>query len=284
MFGKGLTGEPFATEGDSMSQALPHTTTGSAERWGPLWGSRAADWARSEEMQAPAYEEAIRRVGLSAGDRVLDVGCGAGVFLALCAERGAEPVGIDASEELLELAHARVPNANLHRGDMQFLPFDDDQFDLVTGFTSFFFAADMVAALREAGRVARTGSPVVIQVWGDPDHNDLEAMKVIARPYISGPTRTAPAPFWRPGVLEGMASDAGLNPREVFDVSFSYEYVDEATLGSLLLAPAGLATLVGPEHEDEIRAQIVEAMAPFRGSDGVYRLNNELHHLIAEAP
>jgi hypothetical protein len=35
----------------------------------------------------------------------------------------------------------------------------------VTGFNSFFFANDMVAALREAGRVAKPGAPVVIQVW-----------------------------------------------------------------------------------------------------------------------
>ena len=51
---------------------------------------------------------------------------------------------------------------------MQFLPYDDDQFDVVAGFNSFFFAADMVAALREAARVAKLGTPVVIQVWGRP--------------------------------------------------------------------------------------------------------------------
>jgi len=49
---------------------------------------------------------------------------------------------------------------------MEDLPWEDDTFDLVTGFNSFFFATDMIAALREAGRVARPGAPVVIQVWG----------------------------------------------------------------------------------------------------------------------
>ena len=48
-----------------------------------------------------------------------------------------------------------MPEADLRLGDLQTLPFADDAFDLVTGFTSFFFAEDMVAALREAGRVAR---------------------------------------------------------------------------------------------------------------------------------
>jgi len=44
------------------------------------------------------------------------------------------------------------------------LLYEDDTYDLVTGFNSFFFANDMVAALREAGRVAKPGAPVVIQV------------------------------------------------------------------------------------------------------------------------
>jgi ubiquinone/menaquinone biosynthesis C-methylase UbiE len=49
---------------------------------------------------------------------------------------------------------------------MEALPYEDDSFDLVTGFNSFFFATDIVAALREAGCVAKPGAPVVIQVWG----------------------------------------------------------------------------------------------------------------------
>ena len=149
-----------------MSSTLwkPASNPGSAERWGPLWGARAGDWARSEEQQVPAYEEAMRRVGLEPGQRVLDVGCGAGVFLRLAADRGAQPSGLDASEALLDLARKRVPEADLRLGDMEFLPYGDDGFDLVTGFTSFFFAANLVAALREAGRVAKPGAPVVIQV------------------------------------------------------------------------------------------------------------------------
>ena len=60
-------------------------------------------------------------------------------------------------------------------GDMQFLPYEDGQFDLVAGFNSFFFADGLVAALSEACRVAKPGAAVVIQVWGRPDRCDLTA-------------------------------------------------------------------------------------------------------------
>jgi len=39
----------------------------SAERWGPLWGARARDWAENEEQQVPTYEEALRRLRPRAG-------------------------------------------------------------------------------------------------------------------------------------------------------------------------------------------------------------------------
>jgi SAM-dependent methyltransferase len=269
-----------------MASTASTTNPGSAARWGPLWGARADDWARSEEQHLPAYEEAIRRAGLRPGQRVLDVGCGTGVFLRLAAERGAEPFGIDASEALIDLARRRVPGADLRVGDMQFLPYGDDRFDLVTGFTSFFFAQDMVAALREAGRVAAPGAPVVMQVWGRPERCDLEGMKRIVRPFLPPPPPEEQdrPPLWRPGVLEEIATEAGLTPREAFDFSFAYEYPDPETLGRLLVAPAGLATLIGPQHEETVRAQIVEALAPHRTPEGTYRLDNEYRYLVATAP
>jgi 2-polyprenyl-3-methyl-5-hydroxy-6-metoxy-1,4-benzoquinol methylase len=113
---------------------------GSAERWGPLWGARPYDWAISEEQHVPGYEAALERVAVEPGQRVLDVGRGAGVFLGLVAHRGAEAHGIDASESLIELARRRLPDADFRVGDMESLPYEDDSFDLVTGFTSFFFA------------------------------------------------------------------------------------------------------------------------------------------------
>jgi SAM-dependent methyltransferase len=258
---------------------------GSASRWGPLWGARPDDWAYSEAQQVPTYEAALERVDVQPGQRVLDIGCGVGVFLRLVADRGAQPFGLDASEALVATARARVPSADLRVGDMESLPYDDNSFDLVTGFNSFFFANDMVAALREAGRVARPGAPVIIQVWGPHERNDLEAMKAIVRPFM--PPRPDDAPpepdYSEPGVLEDIATRAGLDPETTFESTWSYEFGDEETVGRALVAPAGIAVLVGPDREDEVKDAIVGGLGTYRTDDGSYRLQNTFHSLIARA-
>jgi SAM-dependent methyltransferase len=259
--------------------------SGSASRWGPLWGTRPADWALSEDMQRPTYEAALARTGLERGWRVLDVGCGAGAFLRLVAGRGGEPSGLDASTALIAFARTRLPEADLRMGEMEELPWEDDRFDLVAGFNSFFFANDMVAALREAGRVAKPGAPVVIQVWGAHERCDLEAMKEIARPFL--PPRPPDAPLdpdlSQPGLLPELARRAGLVPESEFDATWAFVYPDAESLGRAMVAVAGLAAVAGPEREQELANAIVDGLAAYRRPDGSYRLSNEFHYVIARA-
>src|SRR5262249_7581243 len=166
---------------------------------------------------------------------------------------------------------------------MEALPYEDDRFDLVTGFNSFFFANDMVAAMREAGRVAKPDAPVVIQVWGAHEHCELEAMKAIARPFL--PPRPPDAPpdpdLAQPGVLRTLPTEAGLKPTDEFDARWALQYPDAQTLGRALVAVAGLATLAGPDRENELRTAIVDGLAGYRQPDSSYRLVNEFHFLVA---
>jgi SAM-dependent methyltransferase len=268
-----------------MATQTMGTMASSAARWGPLWGARPEDWLASEDQQVPTYEAALERTGLRAGQSVLDIGCGGGAFLQLVVERGGVPSGIDAAETLIDVARRRLPQADLRVGDMEALPYADDAFDLVTGFNAFFFANDIVAAVREAGRVAKPGAPVVIQVWGAHDRCDLEAVKEIIRPYM--PPRPADAPpdpdLSGPRALEQLAVRAGLTPEAEFTTVWAYRFADDAALGRAMMAPAGVGTVVGPEREDEVRSAMVAGMAPFRSADGSYRLENEFRLLMARA-
>jgi SAM-dependent methyltransferase len=177
-----------------------------------------------------------------------------------------------------------VPEADLRLGDMQFLPYEDDSFDMVAGFNAFFFADDIVAALREAGRVAKPGAPVVIQVWGRSEKNDLAAMQRALAPFRPAPPPgRQPPPLCTPGVLEEIAAEAGLRPGEAFDVSWPYDYRDEDTMVRALLSPGPVAAAAEAHGEAPLRAALVDALAPYRTADGGYRLDNEWHFLIARA-
>lgn len=256
-------------------------TATAIEHQGALWGALAADWAEHEEQLAPTYEAALERVDVTAGRSVLDVGCGSGVFLRLAADRGAAVSGIDASSELVALARARVPEADVRVGDLQSLPWRDDAFDVVTGFNSFFFAADLVGALREARRVTRPGGELVIQVWGRPERCDLATMTHAVRAL-----RPAPSPkvaLAEPGVLEALAAEAGLRPREAFDHAYAIDFPDEETLVRLMLSPGPVVEAADHVGAGAVREAISASLAGCRAADGSYRLSNEWHYLVATA-
>jgi SAM-dependent methyltransferase len=259
--------------------------TGSGATQGELWGQRPEHWAAIEEQQLPTYEEGIRRAGIRPGDRVLDIGCGSGVFLRTVSDLGARPHGLDASLALLRVARVRVPEAELRVGDAESLPFEDDSFDVVTGFNSFFFAADMIAALREAGRVAKPGAPVLIQVWGRPERCDLTPMLAAVgglRPVEPGARQEQP-PLWKPGVLEQIATAAGLEPESSFDLRTGFEFPHREALIRHMLAPGPVGEAVRHTGEPAVADAIATALAPWRRPDGSYRLENEWHYVLARA-
>ena len=257
--------------------------SGTAAVQGDLWGARAAGWAAQEPRETAKYEEALARVHVGPGVRVLDIGCGSGVFLRMAADRGAEVAGLDAAGPLIELARARVPEAELVVGEMEALPFADDSFDLVTAFNSLFFAADITNAAREAARVAKPGATVVIQVWGDPARCEL--MSVLRALGPLRPERPAPSGpgLFEPGVLESIAEAAGLRPDHAFDAVTTFDYDSEREMCEGIMSAGGIVEAIRHSGEEAVRSALVEAAAPFRDARGGYSFANEWHYLVARA-
>ena len=133
---------------------------------GRLWSVRADDWAEIRERQVvPAYEAALDALAVEPSTRLLDAGFGAGMFLRLAADRGADVHGLDASEGLLAHNRRRIPGAPIVQGELEQLPYEDRHFDTVTGFNSFQYAARPAVALAEARRVIRPDGRVLLLTW-----------------------------------------------------------------------------------------------------------------------
>ncbi|MFT4104011.1 MAG: class I SAM-dependent methyltransferase, partial [Burkholderiaceae bacterium] len=160
---------------------------------GQWWGARSRDWADIQEGQCrPVYEAAFARLGLTPGMRYLDAGCGAGMAACLASDAGAVVTGLDASPALIEVARQRLPAGTFEVGELEELPFDDDRFDVVTGFNSFQYAGNPIVALREARRVTRPGGRVLVMTWGEPEGMPAAALVAALRPLLPPPPPGAP--------------------------------------------------------------------------------------------
>lgn len=90
------------------------------------------------------------------GERILDIGCGTGNHLLLFYRLGFDVTGLDASPYMLDIARSRLGDkVSLKIGRAEDLPFEDNEFDLATLIFTLEFLDEPLAALREAGRVAR---------------------------------------------------------------------------------------------------------------------------------
>ncbi|TGD41612.1 class I SAM-dependent methyltransferase [Pseudotabrizicola sediminis] len=249
-----------------------------------LWGARPRDWAEVQEGQfAAAYHAVLAHAGVGHGTLHLDAGCGAGMAAALSASLGARVAGIDAAEGMLEIARERVPSGDFRLGDLEALPWDDNSFDLVTGFNAIQFAGDAAQALREAGRVTRPGGRIVIMTWGDPSGMEAAGHLAALKPLLPPPPPGAPGPFALSdeAALRAFAEAGGLMPGEIFDVDTPWHYPDKATalrgIGSSGMAVKAI------EHSGEaaFTAAVTEFMVPFHKADGSIGFGASARYLVA---
>lgn len=282
--------------------------TGSAELQAELWGERAGDWAEVMEgwngWGVPLYRRVLEHVPVGENTHVLDVGCGAGRFCRIAADRGARVSGIDATPELVEIARRRVLGGDFRAGEMEALPWPDDSFDLVTGFNSFFIAADTANAVREAGRVARPGGHIAMTVFGRPEHCDSTSVFASLAPLFAPPAGAtaedagdaddageaaaaeepkAPS-LSEEGGLEALADATGLVVEAADYLPFEEVYPDLETVLRGMLAAPPFRRAARAAGEERVREVVAEALRPFEAPGGGCRLREEARYLVAAVP
>jgi demethylmenaquinone methyltransferase / 2-methoxy-6-polyprenyl-1,4-benzoquinol methylase len=107
-------------------------------------------------------ERAVDLAGVGPGSRALDVATGTGDLAIALRERGADVVGIDFAEKMLEIARQKAPEIDFRTGNALALDFPDDEFDAATvGFGARNFD-DLDRGLAEMARVVKPGGRVVV--------------------------------------------------------------------------------------------------------------------------
>lgn len=151
----------------------------------PPWMSRKANVLENQIL----YERSIAHdIGLSAGDKVLDLGCGRGRVAAHMAQSsGAQVTGLNIDPNQVAQAHSFNEERGLHN---QFvtqdfnslpLPFADESFDAFYQIQALSLCKDLPALFSEIFRVLKPGSKISLLDWvslpaydpKDPEHAEL---------------------------------------------------------------------------------------------------------------
>lgn len=127
-------------------------------------------FGRARDGNGHTSHEILASAVPSTAERVLDLGCGDGSLLAILIARGHEGVGLDMSPEELACARERAPQAELHEGRAQSLPFESGSFDAVVSHMALMLMRDPDVVLREIARVVAPGGTFAAVVSG-PDRS-----------------------------------------------------------------------------------------------------------------
>jgi SAM-dependent methyltransferase len=249
---------------------------------GEFWAAHADRYDLASAAFDPALLAAAR---VGAADRVLDVGCGAGVSTRAAARAApaGHATGIDLSAPLLAEARRRSAAAGLTntafvQGDAQVHPFGPAAFDVAVSRFGAMFFGDPVAAFGNVARALRPGGRLALLSWQPLAGN--EWLLVLRRALAAGrtlpePPPGAPGPFGLadPDHVRRVLTAAGFAAVDLADVPGVVRLGADAGDAFAFLAGSGVARgLLGDLDDgarraalDELRAALAEHETP----DGV---------------
>jgi ubiquinone/menaquinone biosynthesis C-methylase UbiE len=179
------------------------------------------------QASARLIECFVRLSGLPKGARVVDLGCGSGVFTHLLAQSGYDCVGLDISGKLLAVGRGKYPHVPFVQGDIEKLPFEAESFDgaMLSGVVHHLpdasaCASEVFRILRPSGRfIAFDPNRMNPFMWLYRDH---------ASPFYSAVGVT---PNERPVLAREVArtfDNAGFAASSHYLAGLSYRYVASA--------------------------------------------------------
>ena len=134
-----------------------------------LW--EKGDFTRIAETMRESGEALVKRLGITKGLKVLDLGCGDGTTALPEARLGADVLGVDIARNLVEAGNKRaqeqgLTNCTFQEGDASHLhELKEHMFDLVVSIFGAMFAPKPFDVAKEMVRVTRPGGRIIMGNW-----------------------------------------------------------------------------------------------------------------------
>jgi ubiquinone/menaquinone biosynthesis C-methylase UbiE len=103
---------------------------------------------------------------LPRGGKLLDIGCGTGLFVEKFVKNGGAAIGLDISGKMIARALWRCPTSEFVVGTGEKIPFSDNSFDAISSLLVFSYVKDPHAMLNESFRVLKPGGVISICTLG----------------------------------------------------------------------------------------------------------------------
>jgi ubiquinone/menaquinone biosynthesis C-methylase UbiE len=152
------------------------------DRWGFAYHAKRTNPRTSfwnDQLDYPAVSELLR--GLLKGRKVLDLGCGSGIFTKKIQRSGGKVVGLDRSKVLLEIAREENPTIPFIQGSALKLPFPQGRFEIVSSNLLIHYFRNLSNVFKEVARVLKPGGRFVFSF-----HHPVN--EVVTRKEVSGKT------------------------------------------------------------------------------------------------
>lgn len=265
----------------SDAQSAPtHDWNGdSGERW-------AANLTRLDLMLEDFGSAAIAAAKAQSGEQILDIGCGSGTTSFTLAQQvgpSGHVLGVDISEQLVDIARAAVPDGApiaFRCADAATAALPQGQFDLLFSRFGVMFFDDPVAAFAHMRGALKPGGRAAFICWRGAQENDwvrlpMAAIRDIVQPAPADPNAPGPFAFGDRQRLADILAAAGFTAIDIAPFDTALSYGRGASREAAIDDALDMAFQVGPlsralaDQTDDIRVRAAAAVrAAFAGRPG----------------
>ena len=259
--------------------SIPHSPQNAAQI--ELWnGPTAQRWMRLQkpidDYLRPFADAAIRALAPQPGERIVDIGCGAGDTTLSLAERvqgHGYVLGVDISRPLLQRATARAANTPEYpvrfvEADAAGYAFERAGFDALFSRFGVMFFADPAAAFANIRRALKPGGRLAFCCWRDRRENPWVTLPVAAArqhlaelPPAPGPDEPGPFAFADSARIQRILTSAGFAGIECEKFDPLLTYGDGTRAAADYLTQMGPIGSVLQEHPEALRQQVADTLA-----------------------